>query len=103
MKKENLVSILELKKFLLTIKFEKIHITKKRVNGFNSSNKIKIENIEYVHGKIKKKNVKILDNNRILLRLQKTKHGYYRIEVTISFLNDDIISLLDIFLSLLNE
>ena len=103
MKQEHLRNILELEKFLLGLKFKNIHITKKRIDKFNINNSnIIIEQAKYVHGRIKK-NIRILDKNKFLLRLQKTKHGYYRIVVKMTFLNDKIEALLDIFLSLLNE
>jgi len=96
--------ILNLVKYLIDIQLKQEHITKNKIDRFNFlKDFVKILDIRYTHGNKIKKHVKFLDKDKVLMRLKKSKYGYYRIKTEIKDIQEKDMIVLTTVLEYLNS
>lgn len=101
-KKQN--EIIALVKLMFDIVTRQERLTEKRIKTFNFlNNYVLILNKKYIRAGKVKKSIKILDKDNILIRLRKSKYGYYKIHMKIRDIEDMDIRFLVGILEYLNN
>ena len=74
--------IFQLLKFLVEIKTQHKRLNKKRIDLFNFDKEIyRIESAKYCRSSKIKSSAKVLDNNRIVIKMRLSRYGYYKVLV----------------------
>ena len=78
----NKKEIFQLLKFLIEIKTRHKRLNKKRIDVFNFDKEIyNIESAKYCRSSKIKSSAKVLDNNRIVIKMRLSRYGYYKVLV----------------------